>query len=151
MYTVLTKNTNNTWDAIHEVTLQDGTLSKSVLEDAFASNLPIVGMDATSHSATLRKNAVWDGTSFSGGIVPPEGTPEMPEDYATLNKMYVFLCDNKAVLFINVPVDSPKSDMFAAAFAGETIVVKTENSGPFNKIGKTFNWDGTQLTLVVPE
>jgi len=150
MYIVLTKNTNNTWDAIHEVTLQDGTLSKSVLEDAFASNLPIVGMDATPYASTLRKNAVWDGTSFSGGIVPPEGTPEMPEDYITLNNIYVFLCDNKAVLFINVPIGSAKSDMYAAAFAGETIVVKSD-TGPRVKVGKTFNWDGTQLTLVVPE
>lgn len=150
MYVVLTKNPNNTWDAIHEVVLQDGTVSKSVLEDAFASNLPIVGMDATSHAATLRKNAVWDGASFSGGIVPPEGTPPMAEDYPILNKIYVFLCDSKVVLFISVPVDSPKSDMFAAAFAGETIVVKSE-TGPRSKVGKTFNWDGSELTLAVTE
>jgi len=150
MYTVLTKNTNNTWDAILDVTLQEGTLSKSILEDAFASNLPIIGMDATAHSSTLRKNAVWDGASFSGGIVPPEGTPEMPEDYTTLNNIYVFLCDNKAVLFINIPIGSEKSDMFVAAFAGETILIKTE-TGPRVKVGKTFNWDGTSLSPVVPE
>lgn len=149
MYIVLTKNPNNTWDAIHEVILQDGTISKSVLEDAFASNLPIVGMDVTAYATTARKNSVWNGSSFSGGIFPPTD-PEMPEDFLTLNKIYAFLCDNKVVLSITVPVDSPKSDMFAAAIAGETIIVKSE-TGPRSKVGKTFNWDGSELTLAVTE
>lgn len=150
MYVVLTKNSNNTWDAISEITLEEGTISKTVLEDAFASNLPIVGMETTAYGATVLKNSVWDGASFSGGITPPADIPAMPEDFFTVNRRYTFLCDNKAVLFITIPVDSAKSAMFAAAFAGETILIKTD-AGPFNKIGKTFNWDGTDLTLVVPE
>ena len=150
MYIVLTKNPNNTWDAIHEVILQDGTISKSVLEDAFASNLPIVGMDVTAYATTVLKNSVWDGASFSGGITPPADIPAMPEDFFILNKRYAFLCDNKAVLFITVPIGSPQSDMFAAAFAGETILIKTE-TGPRVKVGKTFNWDGSELTLAVTE
>ena len=150
MYVVLTKNSNNTWDAISDITLEEGTISKTVLEDAFASNLPMVGMDITALGPTVLKNSVWDGASFSGGITPPADIPAMPEDFFTINKRYAFLCDNKAVLFITVPIGSPQSDMFAAAFAGETILIKTE-TGPFNKVGKTFNWDGTELTLAVPE
>jgi hypothetical protein len=74
----------------------------------------------------------------------------MPEDFFTVNKRYAFLCDNKAVLFITIPIGNANSDMFAAAFAGETILIKTV-TGPRVKVGKTFNWDGTELTLVVPE
>ena len=150
MYVVLTKNTNNTWDAISEVTLKEGSLSETMLEDAFASNLPIVGMDATPYAETALKNSVWDGTSFSGGIVPPADSPAMPEDFATLNRIYAFLCDNKVVLSVTIPLGSQKSDMWSAAIAGETIIVKSD-TGPRVKVGKTFNWDGTQLTLVVPE
>ncbi len=150
MYVVLTKNSNNTWDAISDITLEEGTISKNVLEDAFASNLPIIGMDITNYGPTVFKNSVFDGDSFSGGITPPLSSPEMPEDFFTVNKRYAFLCDNKAVLFLTVPIGSANSDMFAAAFAGETIVVKSD-TGPRVKVGKTFNWDGTQLTLVVPE
>jgi hypothetical protein len=149
MYVVLTKNSNDTWDVISQVTLNEGTLSKTVLENAFQRDLPIVGMDATAHTTTAMKGSTWDGTSFSGGV-PPVGAPEIPEDFFTLNKRYVFLCDNKVVLSMTVPIGSPKADMWSAAMAGETIIGKSE-TGPRVKVGKTFNWDGTELTLVVPE
>jgi hypothetical protein len=40
--------------------------------------------------------------------------------------------------------------MWEAAMSGETIIIKTE-TGPRVKVGKTFNWDGIELTLVQPE
>ena len=81
MYVVLTKNSNNTWDAISDITLEEGTISKNVLEDAFTSNLPMIGMDITNYGPTVFKNSVFDGDSFSGGITPPSSSPEKQNQF----------------------------------------------------------------------
>ena len=146
MYIVLTKNSNDTWDAISQAELAEETISKTVLDEAFESGLPITGMDATSHKGSALKESIWNGVSFSGGRVS-EDLLLLEDEYWDLNKRYVFLCNNKVVFSLVVNNESNKSEMFAAAFAGETILIKTE-TGPFNKVGKTFNWDGTELTLV---
>jgi hypothetical protein len=148
MYIVLTKNSDNTWDGISQAQFEEGTISKTVLDEAFETGLPITAMDVTSHKETAKKGATWNGTSFSGGS---NNSSESPDDeFWTLNKRYAFLCDNKVVLAVTVLNSSSVSGMWAAAVAGETILVKTE-SGPFNKVGKTFNWDGTELTLALSE
>ena len=146
MYVVLTKNSNDTWDAISQAEFAEGTVSKTVLDEAFESGLPITGMDATPYKATAVKESIWDGVSFSGGRINEEFL-SIEDEYWDTNKRYVFLSDNKVVLAVTVKNEDSKSEMFAAAFAGETILVKTE-TGPFNKVGKTFNWDGTELTVV---
>jgi len=149
MYVILTKNSNNTWDAIHDITVNEGTISKTTLESAIETGLPIVGMDATSYKSTATKDSVWNGESFSGGKIQ-ETAPDDDDEFWTLNKRYVFLCDNSVVFSLIVSIGSEKSDMYAAAFAGETILVKSE-TGPRVKVGKTFNWDGTELTLARAE
>ncbi len=143
MYVILTKNSDNTWDGIHDV-VPAASVDTSVIDAAFESGLPIVGMNASEHKTSAIRGAIWNGTSFSGG--EPGVTP-LSEDDEILNtiKRYVFLCDNKVVFSMTQNIDSYNVEMFDAAFAGETILVKTE-SGPFNKVGKTFNWDGTELT-----
>jgi hypothetical protein len=148
MYIVLTKNSNNTWDGISQAQLKEGTISKTVLDEAFETGLPITAMDVTSHKETAKKGATWNGTSFSGGTA--DLAEEVDDEFWTLNKRYAFLCDNKVVLAVIVSNSSSGSEMWAAAVAGETILVKTE-SVPFSKVGKTFNWDGTELTLTLSE
>jgi hypothetical protein len=142
---MLTKNSNNTWDAISEITLQQGT-SLTVLDDAFKKGLPIIGMDATPYKSSAVKGALWDGTSFSGGNTDVNA-PADDDEFWNITKRYVFLCENLVVLAYTSGNDSPKAPMFEAAFAGETILIKTL-TGPRVKVGKTFNWNGTELTLI---
>jgi hypothetical protein len=147
MYIVLTKNSNNTWEGISDVRPGDDTPTKTALETAIQTGLPIVGMDVTAHKETASKGATWDGSSFSEGLV---ADTVVDDEFWTLNKRYAFLCNNKVVLAMTVPNNANKSEMWSAAMAGETILVKNEN-GSYNNVGKTFTWDGTELTLVVPE
>jgi hypothetical protein len=145
MYVILTKNSDNTWDGIHDVTPAEG-VDTTVIDAAFASGFPIIGMNASAHKSSAVRGATWNGTSFSGKEAGLENSLNDEEVLATINR-YVFLCDNKVVFSMTLSSDSANTEMFDAAFAGETILVKT-TSGPFNKVGKTFNWDGTDLTLV---
>jgi hypothetical protein len=144
MYLILTKNSDNTWDGVHEI-IPNPSQDTTIIEAAFESGLPVTGMNASLHKTSAVRGATWNGTSFSGGEV----NTEVSLDQETLDSMkrYVFLCDSKVVLSMTLVSTAPNTEMFDAAFAGETILVKPVG-GPFNKIGKTFNWDGTDLTLV---
>lgn len=144
MYVILTKNGDNTWDGIHQVS-PSPTIDTTVIDAAFDAGLPIVGMNASSHKTSAVRGAVWNGDSFVGGDVNTQAPVD--QEYLDAINRYVFLSDNKVVFSMTVGVDSANVEMLDAAFAGETILVKTE-TGPFNKVGKTFNWDGTELTLV---
>jgi hypothetical protein len=147
MYVILTKNGDNTWDGVHQVPINP-TADTTIIDAALESGLPVVGMNASSHKASSVRGAVWNGDSFVGGNVNSEASVDQ-EQLDSFSR-YVFLCDNKVVFSMTVKADSGNTEMFDAAFAGETILVKCED-GPFNKVGKTFNWDGTELTLALSE
>jgi len=147
MYVILTKNGDNTWDGVHQVPINP-TADTTIIDAALESGLPVVGMNALSHKTSSVRGAIWNGDSFVGGNVNSEASVDQ-EQLDSFSR-YVFLCDNKVVFSITVKVDSGNTEMLDAAFAGETILVKSED-GPFNKVGKTFNWDGTELTLALSE
>ena len=136
MYTVVTKNANNTWDAIYEISIQGVTALSELLADETAKGLPLVGMRVTPYKSKAIRGAVWDGTSFSGGTLKPHVPLDNDEIWTTSEK-YAFLSDNKIVVSFTVPNDDSQSEMFKAAFAGETILVKNI-SKPIDKVGKTF-------------
>lgn len=149
MYVILTKNANNTWDAIHDLSLQPGTDILALVDTEIAKGIPLVGMDVTSHKSKAIKGATWDGSSFSGGT-PAEGVPLDSDDWWSKIDKYSFLSENKIVISFTMGKDDAQSAMFKAAFAGETILVK-DSSKPLDKVGKTFTLDGLKLTLVQPE
>jgi hypothetical protein len=146
MYTVLTKNDDGTWHAIHELDITPTENVALLIDSALDSGVPLTGMNVTSHKSKAIKGAEWDGSYFSGGV-PGEGVPLDTDELWNTRKKYSFLSDNKIVVSFTVENDNAKSEMFEAAFAGETILVKNL-SKPFDKIGKTFTLDGTSLTLV---
>ena len=146
MYTILTKNDNDTWDAIHELDMLPAEDLSLLIDAELDKGVPLTGMNVTSHKSKAIKGAVWNGSSFSGGV-PGEGVPLDTDEVWNTRKKYSFLSDNKIIVSFTVDNDNEKSEMFEAAFAGETILIKNL-SKPFNKIGKTFTLDGTSLTIV---
>jgi hypothetical protein len=144
MYVILTKNGDNTWDAIHQ--LDPYSLADtSVIDAAFDTGLPVVGMNASLHKTSAGRGSVWDGNSFVGGNV--NTAAPIDQEYLDGINRYVFLSNNEVVFSITVAKNSANIELFDAAFDGETILIKTE-TGPLDKVGKTFNWDGRELTLV---
>jgi hypothetical protein len=146
MYIVLTKNSNNSWDAIHDLNIKGTTELVSLIEKEFEKGVPLVGMNVTAHKSKAVKGAIWDGSSFSGGV-PAEGVPSDTDEAWTKREKYSFLSDNKIIVSFTINNDDAKSEMFKAAFAGETVLVKNLTK-PFDKIGQTFNLNGTELTPV---
>jgi hypothetical protein len=146
MYIVLTKNDNNTWDAIHELDMTATDDLSLMIDSELDKGVPLIGMKVTSYKSKAIKGAVWDGSSFSGGV-PGEAVPLDTDEVWNTRQKYSFLSDNKIIVSFVVNNDNAKSEMFEAAFAGETVLVKNLTK-PFNKLGKTFTLDGTSLTLV---
>ena len=142
MYVILTKNGDNTWDAIDQID-PHSLADTSVIDAAFDAGLPVIGMNASLHKTSATRGAVWDGNSFVGENL----NIAVDQEYLDGINRYVFLSDNKVVFSITAAKDSSNIEMIDAAFDGETILVKTETE-PIDKVGKTFNWDGTNLTLV---
>jgi hypothetical protein len=136
MYIAITKNDNNTWDAIYDLAVKNGTDLYSLLADEIAKGLPLIGMRVTPYKSKAIRGAVWDGTSFSGGNLKPH-VPLDDDEIWTTSEKYSFLSDNKIVVSFTVPNDDSQSEMFKAAFAGETVLVRNI-SKPLDKVGKTF-------------
>jgi hypothetical protein len=148
MYVVLTKNTNNTWDAIHDLNIEGTSELVSLIEKAFEKEVPLVGMNVTAYKSKAVKGAIWDGSSFSGGV-PADGVPSDNDEAWTTKEKYSFLSDNEIIVSFTVNNNDAQSEMFKAAFAGETVLVKNLTR-PFDKVGQTFNLNGTELTPVNP-
>lgn len=146
MYIILTKNANNSWDAIHELNIKSDTDLSRLLDSALEKGVPLVGMNVTSYKSKAIKGAIWDGLSFSGGS-PAEGVPSDSDDLWTTREKYSFLSDNEIVISFTLPNEDAQSAMFKAAFAGETVLLKN-STRPLDKLGKTFLLDGLDLTLV---
>jgi hypothetical protein len=149
MYIILTKNASNTWDAIHDLNFQQTSDVAKLINEELDKGVPLIGMKVTSYKSKAVKGAMWDGSSFSGGS-PAEGVPADDEDVWNTREKYSFLSDNKIVVSFTINNDDSRSEMFKAAFTGETILVRNL-SRPINKIGKTFSLNGLELTLVEPE
>ena len=144
MYVILTKNGDNTWDAIHQIS-PGLTANTTVVDAALETGLPLIGMNVSQHLNSVRRGSTWDGTSFTGVSVDQENL--LDDEALSAKRGYAFLCDNKVVFLISMLANSDNSEMFDAAFAGETLLVKSE-TGSYNKVGKSYTWDGTELVEV---
>lgn len=147
-YVVLVKN-NDVYDIIANFNQKDPELA-AVLDAAYSSGSPITGMAITGDLETVRQHkltatygSTWDGSSFSGGRVSKasDATQEQLDSY----DLYVFLCDNVVVGRIGTVLGNPKAEMYQAAFAGETLLVKVPSHQTVF-VGETYGWDGTEFT-----
>ena len=120
MYAIIAKDNGDVYDVISVVRTNDEI--KTTLDAEWDKNLPIIGMDANNHKETATKGATWNGTSFDG--VANEGFFALSQEEKDAYKQYVFLCENKVVYRVGVQSDSPKAELFDAAFTGEVLLIQ---------------------------
>lgn len=143
MYAVLVKNSNDSWDVIGLLDYDSAPEKKSVIDNALSSGMPIVGMETTQYKNDARTNSVWNGTSFSGGN-PLSPDAENSDVFWNSIKKYSLLVDNKIIASVTMPVDSPRAELYAAAFSSEVSMVKIpEHQNVF--LGETYGWNGTEF------
>jgi hypothetical protein len=142
MYGVLVKN-NDAYDLIGKFSHSKQTVMDA-LNAANDSGLPIIGIDASAHKQQALYGATWNGSSFSGGTAGPNLMSATQEQLDSFN-LYAFLCDNIVVARVAVAVDTPKAEMYSAAFTGEVNLIKIPESQNLI-IGLSYNWDGTTFT-----
>jgi hypothetical protein len=146
MYVVLTKNSQNNWDAIHELDLDPSSDLSISIDKELEKGVPLVGMNVTTYKSKAVKGAKWNGSSFSGGVAQ-SGVPSDTDEVLSTREKYSFLSDNEIVVSFTIDNDYPQSEMLKAAFNSETILVKN-TSRPLSKIGKTFSLNGLELELI---
>lgn len=149
MYVMLTKNINDTWDAFYTIGLDETVDLKAFVDSELEKGVPLVGMNVTAHKTKAVKGAIWNGSSFSGGV-KSEFVPLDDDEFWKKTQKYSFLSDNKIVFSFTMPNDYSKIEMLDAAFSGEVVLVKNL-SKPVSKVGKTFTLNGLELTLVEPQ
>jgi hypothetical protein len=126
MYSAIVKNDDQTWDIFFDFNYSSSK-RLSILQDAWDSKLPIIGMELTAHKNKAKIGAVWDGNSFSGGFDSDSvNFIDLPnsEEFWELNKTYGFLCNNELIAIIKPNPSDPISDICSAAFAGEVTLIK---------------------------
>lgn len=149
MYAVLSKQDESSWKVLRVMAKPafagGGTNSSleyklSMIDNAFAKNSSLVGMETTTFGDSVRVGSVWDGTSFSGG-------PEKPEDYVDIwdeNKRYSFLSDNTVIMNFFINNNSASSDAISEAFKGEVILVKIPDDQGVS-VGEIHGWNGSRF------
>jgi hypothetical protein len=104
-------------------------------ENAINSGLPITGMDTSAFQNEGCTNAVWNGTSFSGG----ESFEPMNLNW-DLSRTYSFLCDNKIFLTVFKTAGSLGDAMWDAAFSQDVVFLKLEDD---QFVSKGDIWNGS--------
>ena len=139
MYSAIVKNSNNSWDVFFNFDYSSSQRVE-ILDEAWESRLPIVGMELTPYKNTAKIGSTWDGSSFSGGNeVDGIIFKDLPttKEYWDSHKTYGFLCDNKVLAIIIVENSQSNAELISAAFESEVKLIKTV----WMKVGKTIQWD----------
>lgn len=143
MYACVVRNAEDTWDVWRVLPgfPPNAGGRQERIDDAFASGLPITGMDLTPFGASATSGAVWNGTGLSGGV--PNSAP-VDTDWSAIT-MYGYLCNNIVlVIFLSDPF-AISNDQMSAIFSHETTMVNIPNNVSV-KIGDI--WDGTSFISV---
>ena len=117
MYAVLVKNDETSWDVVHTLPPYFDAEKQINIDNAFLKDSSIIGMETTSYKNTAKLNAVWDGTSFSGGNTPAQGLE--PIDIWDTHKKFSFLSENVIIANFVIKNTSSKSEFLSAAFENE--------------------------------
>lgn len=144
MYAVLVKNNETSWDVIGLLDYGVIPAKSQIIDDALDSGMPITGMTTTQYRNDARTNAVWNGTSFSGGIPLSEDANNTDEFWNSV-KQYSIICDNKIISNITINNDNPRSALYEAAFASEVTMVKVPEHQVVY-LGETYGWNGAEFT-----
>jgi hypothetical protein len=145
MYAVLSKKDQTSWDVVHIMAENTETKIKALMENAFANNSHLVGMETTSFRDDVRLESTWDGVSFSGGVQRPEGSEVL--DIWDDHKRFSFLSNNTVVSNFIISNESVLSDFLSTKFQNEVILVKIP-AGQSVSSGETYGWDGSKFTEV---
>jgi hypothetical protein len=152
MYAVLSKENELSWKVLRVIdkpSFADGYSDSlleskiSMIDNAFANNSSLTGMETTSFGDTVRVGSIWDGVSFSGG-------PAKPEEYVDIwndNKRFSFLSDNTVILNFIVNNGSPSAEYISDKFKEEVILVQIPQDQGVS-IGEIHGWDGSRFIEV---
>ncbi len=147
MNVILVKNNNN-YDIIAEYTPRNPE-NLLVLNQAFESGLPVIGMAVVGDPSVVRQQKItatygstWDGTSFSGG--KDSKALEATEEQLDSFDLYVFLSNNVVVGRIGILHENPQVEMYRMAFQSEVIIVKVPDHQNVYA-GETYKWNGTEF------
>jgi len=152
MYAVLSKENELSWKVLMLLDKPSfaggGTNSTlehkiSMIDNAFANNSFLIGMETTSFGDTVRVGSIWDGVSFSGG-------PAKPEEYVDIwndNKRFSFLSDNTVVLNTVVNNGSPSAEYISDKFKEEVILVQIPQDQGVS-VGEIYGWDESRFIEV---
>jgi len=112
MYALIIKENENVWEVLTKVDYSTSEERANRLSNAVDSGNPMTGMITTPFQCSATNGAIWDGTSFSGGLpcaVPPEISWEGLSTYAVL-------CENTIVAQWIITANPTLSAMYDAAF-----------------------------------
>lgn len=141
MYAILVKNNEQSYDVLSSLHYTDQEIMNNI-ENAINNGSPIIGMAASDHKFTATYGATWNGTSFSGG--KETKMSDATEEQVNSFDLYVFLQNNVLIARYGVGNNSPKSEMFKAAFESDIILVKVPEDQTVYA-GETHNWDGSRF------
>lgn len=143
MYAVLAKKDETSWDVLTVLSQHHNEQRVLLVDNALASDNPLVAMETTSFRNDLKVGSVWDGTSFSGGTELPEGSE--PVDVWDDNKRFSFLSNNVVVFNYLVSNNSSAAAYISEAFNTKEILLVKIPEDQSVSVGETHGWNGSRF------
>lgn len=134
---LVVKTSDENWEVVYKYNIKNEE-KLEVLASARANGVPITGMVTTPYGDSVRPLAVWNGTSFSGGV--PKGEDELP--IPSEMESFSILAGDKVVLTLFNIVNDQNYDKFQAAFNSEVTLIPI-NIDNIPQIG--WIWNGEQF------
>jgi len=138
-YAIGTKVNETDYEIFHIMGAHSDPLPPFVerCENAINSGLPIIGMNTSSFKNDGCTDAIWNGTSFSGG----QSFEPMNLNW-DLSRSYSLLCNNKIFLTIFQIAGNLSDSMFEAAFTQDIVFLKLQDD---QFVSKGDIWNGSSF------
>lgn len=141
-FALTTETSPNLWQVFQIIRLIDSESADDLvkcIKDSLLSNSVISGVNISEvDPESVKRNAIWDGTGFSGGLEREAVSSTSPRPIKR-----AILADSKLLMVLTCSESSIEDELYEAAFSQNIKIVQVEED---QMAAPGYIWDGTSFS-----
>ena len=141
-FALTTEASPNLWQVFQIIRLIDSESADDLvncIKDSLLSNSVISGVNISEvDPESVKRNAIWDGTGFSGGLEREAISSTAPRPIKR-----AILSDSKLLMVLTCSENSIEDELYEAAFSQNIKIVQVEED---QMAAPGYIWDGTSFS-----